>query len=176
MAAPDPIDVDSVLAAMRAGAEASVGGSRCHSRFFHEEGSWWREDFDEGALQRQAVSEAWMREQILAQPRAFALAPWSRHWHALGEALRRKDRAGARSELSRARAWADPTENGRLLAYWLDPPSPLDAEDRAWIASRQHAQTTAHALASALGDRRDSDFEHLLGEYEAALRACLEGE
>jgi hypothetical protein len=61
-------EVDEILAALRAGAQVSTPGSRCHSDFGHDADGWYRIVFDEGATFCLRIDERAMRQQLQSTP------------------------------------------------------------------------------------------------------------
>jgi hypothetical protein len=71
MAGYAPEEVDLILEGLRAGAEAMVGVSRCHTTYRGKDGAIVAEDFDEGMTEERACSEDTVRRAIRDDPQSF---------------------------------------------------------------------------------------------------------
>lgn len=71
-------EVDRVLAAMRDGKTAQVGGGRCFSIYSIRDGQPLLTTSDEGHQEDLVISEARLREVIAEEPELFR--DYLRHW------------------------------------------------------------------------------------------------
>lgn len=124
--------IDEIILALRAGATLSTPGSRCHSTWGLQDGQWYREDFDEGAVSTQSASENEVRELLAIQPAVGVDLLRQRRWTALREALEANEVAEALAALAAWRAFGGGVDRAQVIAAWLSPAAAIeDAPTRA---------------------------------------------
>lgn len=118
--------IDEILGALRAGATLCTPGSRCHSTWGLRDGQWYREDFDEGAIDGRTVSEADVRELLARQPAVGVTLLRQRRWNALRESVQARDVASALAALAAWRELGGGVDRTRVVAAWLSPTAAIE--------------------------------------------------
>jgi hypothetical protein len=109
----------AILEEMRAGATVQTGGSRCHTTYFHQDGEWRYEVFDEGHTSVGPTGEGFVRGLIAREPELFRnvlAAPRRRRFSA---AFLAGEREAAREALRSLLEYGDPDGSGELLDAML---------------------------------------------------------
>ncbi|MBK8254316.1 MAG: hypothetical protein IPK82_16815 [Polyangiaceae bacterium] len=121
-----PAETEQILHYMRQGASVQTGGSRCHSSYYCREGTFYREDFDEGATYESPVSEATLRALIQDEPELFREVLRAPLWKEFTAAFNSGDLPAARAALPAALELGDPFDYGKTWMSLLDwPATPL---------------------------------------------------
>jgi hypothetical protein len=145
-------EVEQILARMRAGATVQTGGSRCHTTYFHRDGQWGCEQFDEGHTEQMPASEAFIRRLIAGQPELFRDVLAAPRWRRFSQALLAGDRQEARVRLRWALEYGDRHHHGEVLDAVLAWPEQAPSEEVvALLRSDLAGLTGYHVLMRGLG-------------------------
>jgi hypothetical protein len=145
-------EVETILAQMRLGETAQTGGSRCHTTYFHRDGQWMSEAFDEGHTDVYASSEEWIRSLISSQPELFRHILRSVPWRRFSAAYLAGERAAAREHLREAVAYGDGFGHGLILDGMLAWPETAASEQLVELLREKLRDFTAyHVFMDAIG-------------------------
>ena len=151
---PSPAFLDQALAAMRQGMTWQLPGSRAHTTYGFDAalGQWWVEHFEEGDVERLAISEAAMREAAASRPQLVRAALYARERQAGHQAMRRGDAQAVLANLDAAELIQPLSEDDRLLRAILQAErTPLDQATRSRLRERAHDHTLWHLIMGASG-------------------------
>ncbi len=166
-----PVEEDLVLAEMRAGATAMVGGSTCHTVYCWIDGAWMAQHFEWGPDGDSVISEGDLRQVIRSHPEVFVDAVRGPHVRALEVALAADDRAAARDALARWLAWGDRQDRGRMLRAFLAWPGEApDADTMAFLSRAVVGIEPWHAWMNATGWEKSADNARRGAAFVATLR------
>lgn len=145
-------DLDRVMIALRAGATLTFGGSRAHITYGFENGTWYREEFDEGAIAYHAIAEREILERIAERPESVQPLLCTLIWREFQSAY-----ATGNAELARVRLmqWrdrgGDPDQAAILSAVLDGPDTPPSDEVKALIRARIRDRIAFHLIMDTLG-------------------------
>ena len=144
--------VEAILEQMRAGATVQTGGSRCHTTYFHREGAWGREDFDEGSTTEGPTSEAAIRGLIAREPELFREVLAAPRWRRFSAAFLAGEREAAREALRWALEYGDSRGHGKLLEAVLAWPETAPSGEVVQLLRAELSGLTAyHVFMGAVG-------------------------
>ena len=152
------VRTEEVLAEMRAGAGIMLGGSRCHTNYFHRDGRWWIEDFDEGAVQERETSEAEIRALIAREPER------ARGMDACASAMREGVPFTIHSD-------APVTPLGHLHTMWCAVNRRTATDQQLGEYERLSVDDALHAVT--LGAAYQIKMDHDVGSLEVGKRADM---
>ncbi len=166
--------IEEILDGLRMGLTITVGGSRAHSVIGRDAKGWYREDFDEGALQRQALDEAVVRTLIVDTPDAALGVLRTLRWRELRQAMACDALPEARQALARWRALGDPMQDGPVLHAWLHPEEAIDTATQALIAAKFRSGTAWHLFMETVAWSHEPGVGRRGAAFVTALLARLE--
>lgn len=146
-------EIDCALDALRAGATITIGGSRAHSTYGFENGNWYGEDFDEGAIGYRTISEADIRQLAIERPQAVQPLLRGLVWREFQIAFADGNAAAAaRTLLARWRDYGGDDGQADILAAVLDGPAATPSPQVcALIRARVRDRVAFHLVMDTLG-------------------------